>query len=241
MSTNERGKWLALGAAARRAAAVLIPLLIGAGATALILDSGTAHLPPIASGSGSNSASPPPEKVVVAAAPTSKPAHHQQVAPTRSTRRHANVWQGDGGRLGDRFPVDRGGLRLPPPALPRPHTRADTVREPCLSRWHSFRGPGAYGRQASDISGTGARPSEVEPGAAGPRPRARAFHGPPRHPHPGLRPPSRRRIRTSSASGPSAAPGPPAAPRPAGAPLPRPGRPAARAPAPHASRTGPQG
>jgi hypothetical protein len=40
----------------------------------------------------------------------------------------------------------------------------------------------------------------------------------------------------ASGSGPSAAPGPPAAPRPAGASLPRPGRPTARAPAPHASR-----
>ncbi len=52
-------------------AALLIPLLLGAAAMALLLDSGTVHLPPI--GSGARSASPPPERVVVSSpAPTGR-------------------------------------------------------------------------------------------------------------------------------------------------------------------------
>src|SRR5512133_3725500 len=47
VSANENGKWLAIWVIARRVAAPVIPLLLGAAAAALILDSGTVHLPPI--------------------------------------------------------------------------------------------------------------------------------------------------------------------------------------------------
>src|ERR1700751_4198199 len=60
---------------ARRAALVGIPLLLGAGAMALFLDSGTLHLPSTA---GISSA-PPAESVVVSA-----PAHHRPVHAPRA-------------------------------------------------------------------------------------------------------------------------------------------------------------
>lgn len=74
MSTNQSGKWLALWVVARRVAAPVIPLLLGAAAMALLLDSGTVHLPPIRSGAGSSAA--PAEKVVV-----SPPAVHRTHHP----------------------------------------------------------------------------------------------------------------------------------------------------------------
>lgn len=72
---DDRGKWFVVGAAARRMAAVGIPLLLGAAAMALLLDSGRASLPTV----GVSSASPPPEKVVVSPR-TAAQAHHRSVA-----------------------------------------------------------------------------------------------------------------------------------------------------------------
>src|SRR5512133_3812905 len=63
VSANGSGKWVAIWVIARRVAAPVIPLLLGAAAAALILDSGTVHLPPIRAGAGASAAAP--EKVVV--------------------------------------------------------------------------------------------------------------------------------------------------------------------------------
>jgi len=85
VSANERRKGRQVWAIARRVAVPVIPLLLGAGAMALLLDSGTVHLPPIGSGSGSSSAAP--AKVVVAAPATGKATPNRpnrQVAPARS-------------------------------------------------------------------------------------------------------------------------------------------------------------
>jgi hypothetical protein len=79
VSANERRK-SALLAIARRVAAPLIPLLLGAAAMALILDSGTVHLPSIGSGSGA----PPTAKVVVSSPNTRQRAHHAAVTPRAS-------------------------------------------------------------------------------------------------------------------------------------------------------------
>jgi hypothetical protein len=81
VSANESGKWLAIWVIARRVAAPLIPLLLGAAAMALLLDSGTVHLPPIRAGAGSGAA--PTEKVVVSP-PAVHRTHHRAVA-------HANT------------------------------------------------------------------------------------------------------------------------------------------------------
>ena len=82
MSANERRKGREVWAIARRVAAPVIPLLLGATATALLLDSGTVHLPPIGAGPGSNSANP--AKVVVAAPTTTKATSKRHVSPTHS-------------------------------------------------------------------------------------------------------------------------------------------------------------
>src|SRR5206468_6694839 len=87
MSANEGDTWLGVWAAVRRVAAPVIPLLLGAAAMALLLDSGTVHPPSI----GSRSASPPPEKIVVSAPPHNAPAHHRPAAPTTPTAPQASV------------------------------------------------------------------------------------------------------------------------------------------------------
>src|SRR5205814_1663418 len=81
VSANESGKWLAIWVVARRVAAPLIPLLLGAAAMALLLDSGTVHLPPIRAGAGSSSA--PAEKVIVSP-PAVHRTHHPAVAPANT-------------------------------------------------------------------------------------------------------------------------------------------------------------
>ncbi|MGZ4372528.1 MAG: hypothetical protein ACXVRQ_10070, partial [Gaiellaceae bacterium] len=89
MSANERGT-RGIWVIARRVAAPLIALLIGAAAMALLLDSGTTHLPSIGTRSGSP---PPPEKIVVSAPATSHATHHRAVVPTT----HATPTQPAGG------------------------------------------------------------------------------------------------------------------------------------------------
>src|SRR5580765_5697363 len=81
VSANENGKWVAIWVIARRVAAPVIPLLLGAAAMALILDSGTVHLPPIRAGAGSSAA--PAEKVVVSP-PAVHRAHHRAVTPANT-------------------------------------------------------------------------------------------------------------------------------------------------------------
>src|SRR5207253_4945205 len=77
----ESGKWLAIWVIARRVAAPLIPLLLGAAAMALLLDSGTVHLPPIRAGAGS---SPAPAEKVVVSPPAVHRTHHRAVAPANT-------------------------------------------------------------------------------------------------------------------------------------------------------------
>src|SRR3954469_1285945 len=81
VSANGSGKWLAIWLIARRVAAPVIPLLLGAAAMALLLDSGTVHRPPIRAGAGSSAA--PAEKVVVSP-PAVHRAHHRAVAPANT-------------------------------------------------------------------------------------------------------------------------------------------------------------
>jgi hypothetical protein len=78
VSANERGSGSAIWVLARRVAAPLIALLLGAASTALLLDSGTVRLPSI----GSSASSPPPEKIVVSPSRRAQP-HHRSVAAAR--------------------------------------------------------------------------------------------------------------------------------------------------------------
>jgi hypothetical protein len=76
-------------------AAPVIPLLLGAAAMALILDSGTTRLPPI--GSGARSSAPPPEKIVVSPSAAGKSVHHRRAAtPTHSGQTSATGGSGAG-------------------------------------------------------------------------------------------------------------------------------------------------
>src|SRR5207253_2245260 len=70
-----------IGGTARRLAAPAIALLFGAGAMALLLDSGTVHLPPVGPGPGSA----PATKIAVSSPATHKQAHKRQVTPPASS------------------------------------------------------------------------------------------------------------------------------------------------------------
>ena len=86
MPANEGGTLLALWVVARRIAAPLIPLLLGAAAMALLLDSGTVHLPPIRSSAGAPS-SAPAEKIVVTSPTTVHRARHEPATPAKGHTR----------------------------------------------------------------------------------------------------------------------------------------------------------
>ena len=147
VSANEGGKLLALWAAARAVAAPLIPLLLGAAAMALLLDSGTVHLPPIRS--GARSSSPPPERVVVSSPAPTKPVHHRSVAPPTTHTAATSFASGAGAATASTAassapqpPTSSG----KPPASQHPHSSVSGSPPPVVAAPATQPRPAALGR-----------------------------------------------------------------------------------------------